>query len=69
VFQRRKDGSQNFFRGWNDYRTGFGDLNGEFWLGLYKIKSIRVGIAYIPLHFLFFVAGYTPYIVSIVYMA
>jgi hypothetical protein len=27
------DGSENFYRPWNDYVNGFGNMNAEFWLG------------------------------------
>ncbi|XP_053332656.1 microfibril-associated glycoprotein 4-like [Clarias gariepinus] len=40
VIQRRIDGTVNFYRPWDMYKLGFGDRNGEYWLGLENIFLI-----------------------------
>ena len=40
MFQKRLDGSENFYRGWAQYKHGFGPVTGEFWLGLDKIHRL-----------------------------
>ncbi|XP_066269721.1 microfibril-associated glycoprotein 4-like [Branchiostoma lanceolatum] len=46
LFQRRQDGTVDFYRDWADYKTGFpSNLNGEFWLGndnLYRLAVQKV---------------------------
>ncbi|KAK6966077.1 BgMFREP21.3 [Biomphalaria glabrata] len=44
IFQRRINGKVDFYRGWKEYRDGFGDYNiGEFYLGnenIFNLTSI-----------------------------
>ena len=40
VIQRRINGSVDFYKGWEDYELGFGDLETEFWWGLKKIHCL-----------------------------
>ena len=40
VFQRREDGSVDFYREWQSYVHGFGSLEGEHWLGLSKLYRL-----------------------------
>ena len=41
VIQKRvPGGTVNFTRNWTDYENGFGDLSGEFWLGLRNIHCL-----------------------------
>ncbi|XP_062854550.1 fibrinogen C domain-containing protein 1-like [Trichomycterus rosablanca] len=46
VFQRRKDGSVNFYRDWDAYREGFGKITGEHWLGLKRIHALTIQANY-----------------------
>ncbi|CAK8690188.1 unnamed protein product [Clavelina lepadiformis] len=43
IFQRRIDGSVSFSRRWDDYANGFGQIDGEFWLGLDNINEMTRG--------------------------
>ncbi|XP_033762723.1 adhesion G protein-coupled receptor B3-like [Pecten maximus] len=40
VLQHRLHGSVSFNQTWTDYVTGFGDLHGDFWLGLEYIHAL-----------------------------
>ena len=46
VIQRRFSGSVDFYRGWVDYKEGFGDASGEYWLGNEAIHQLTSRSSY-----------------------
>ena len=40
IFLICSQGAVDFYQDWNNYSTGFGNLSGEFWLGLEKINRL-----------------------------
>lgn len=40
MFQNRFDGKVDFYKGWHDYKHGFGKINEEYWLGLEKLHEL-----------------------------
>ena len=45
MFQRRQDGSQDFYLYWTDYENGFGNFSNEFWLGLAQMHRLTASTA------------------------
>ncbi|XP_052801745.1 fibrinogen-like protein A [Mya arenaria] len=43
VIQRRTHGNVSFERSWEEYVSGFGNLTGDFWLGLEKVHRLTSG--------------------------
>ena len=45
VLMRRQDGSADFYLNWTDYKNGFGNLKGDYWIGLgnmYLLTNLSV---------------------------
>jgi len=40
VFHKRFNGFVGFYRDWDEYKSGFGDVRGEYWLGNEKIHQL-----------------------------
>lgn len=50
VIQRRQDSGVSFYRPWDEYVKGFGDIDGDHWLGLDKIHRLSKAGSQIYFH-------------------
>lgn len=40
VILNREDGDISFYRNWIEYKNGFGNIYGEFWIGLERLREV-----------------------------
>ncbi|XP_069109048.1 fibrinogen-like protein A [Argopecten irradians] len=54
VIQNRQDGTVDFYRNWTDYKMGFGDMNGEFWIviGIFR-ELFLLDFIFILIHYMY----------------
>jgi len=51
VIQRRVNGNVSFYQDWEAYKQGFGELSGDFWLGLETVHQLTTGDDYYEMRF------------------
>jgi len=46
MIQQRQDNTTNFTRDWNDYKHGFGDIGGSYWMGNEQVHILTSSAKY-----------------------
>ncbi|XP_029633596.2 fibrinogen-like protein 1 isoform X1 [Octopus sinensis] len=60
VIMQRSDGSVNFNRPWNDYKNGFGNVDGEYWIGnevIHRLTHNRTALIRIVMKSMWILGG------------